>query len=489
MSRFVDTYEQAIEFLFGRINYERVTGIAFSSDDQKLVRMRRLLEQIGNPHEGLKVIHVAGTKGKGSTSAMAAAILTASGYKTGLYTSPHVSAFEERMMVDGNPPSPTQFVDLVNRLIEPIERMDQATEGPGPTYFELATALAWLYFRDCEADLAVLEVGLGGRLDATNLCDPHVSVITNISRDHTNILGSSPAEIAGEKAGIVKTGIPVISGVGPGPAADVVEAVCRQHQSALYRLGGEIFWRPSRNYESTGPASTTSKNLTSRSTYSTNLTQRRAIDVETPWGKWSGLQVPLRGDHQSDNAALAVAAATFLRKVGVRLPDSAVEAGLSGVRWPARIEVLGTRPTVVVDAAHNWASTRALLGALDQDFSAASRRILVFAATRDKDVAGMLRLLLPRFDSVVLTQYQANPRGVPIDELAALVEATATRSCHAAAEPASAWSLASHLAASDDLICVTGSFFIASELRELILDCQDGGTNKIERPDADTVCS
>jgi dihydrofolate synthase/folylpolyglutamate synthase len=392
------------------------------------------------------------------------------------------------MVVDGKPPSPTQFVDLVNRVIEPIERMDGASEGPGPTYFELATALAWLYFRDCGADLAVLEVGLGGRLDATNVCDPHVSVITNISRDHTNILGSSPAEIAGEKAGIVKAGIPVISGVGPGPAADVVEAVCRRHQSALYRLGGEILWRQCQNDESTRPVSTDSTNLTSVSTDLSTLTLGRAIDVETPWGKWSGLKVPLRGDHQADNAALAVAAATFLRKVGVALPDSTVGAGLSAVCWPARIEVLRTRPTVVVDAAHNWASTRALLRALDQDFSAASRRILVFAATRDKDVAGMSRLLLPRFDSVVLTQYQSNPRGVPVDELAALVQATATRSCHVAADPASAWSLASHLATCDDLICVTGSFFIASELRELILDRQGGGA-KIERPDVDAVCS
>jgi dihydrofolate synthase/folylpolyglutamate synthase len=488
MSRFVRTYEQAIQFLFGRINYERVTGIAFSSDDQKLVRMRRLLQQIGNPHEGLKVVHVAGTKGKGSTSVMAAAILTAAGYQTGLYTSPHVSAFEERMVVDGKPPSAAQFVDLVNRLIEPIEHMDRDSDGPGPTYFELATALAWLYFRDSGADLAVLEVGLGGRLDATNVCDPHVVVITNISRDHTNILGSSPAEIAGEKAGIVKTGIPVISGVAPGPAADVVQAICRRHQSPLHRLGSEIFWRPCQNDESTGSVSTGSTNLTPVSTNSTNLTQGRAIDVETPWGKWPGLKVPLRGDHQADNAALAVAAATLLRQFGPRVPDSAVYAGLSGVRWPARIEVLGTRPTIVVDAAHNWASTRALLGALDQDFSAASRRILVFAATRDKDVAGMLRLLLPRFDSVVLTQYQSNPRGVPIDELAALVQATATRSCHVGADPASAWRLALHLATCEDLICVTGSFFIASELRELILDFPGGGA-KIERSDIDAVCS
>jgi len=474
MSRFVHTYEQAIEFLFGRINYERVTGIAFSSDDRKLARMQRLLEQIGNPHEGMKVVHVAGTKGKGSTSAMAAAILTAAGHKTGLFTSPHISAFEERMVVNGTPPAPTHFVDLVNRLIEPIERMDQATDGPGPTYFELATALAWLYFRDCETDLAVLEVGLGGRLDATNVCDPRVCVITNISRDHTNVLGNSTADIAREKAGIVKPGVPVLSGVTGAPAADVVEAVCRQLESPLYRLGREISWRPH-------PDDDSSRAL------SGDVGAHR-IDVETPWGKWPGLTVALRGVHQADNAALAVAATTLLPEKGVRVLEQAVVAGLASVRWPARIEVLASQPTVVVDAAHNWASTEALLLTLDQDFATASRRILIFAATREKDVGGMLRLLLPRFDSVVLTQYQTNPRGVPINELADFMQATSARDCHIATDAASAWRLASHLATADDLICVTGSFFIAAELRELILD-RHAGASESEQPNSRAVCS
>jgi dihydrofolate synthase/folylpolyglutamate synthase len=474
MSHVIHTYEQAIEFLFGRINYERVTGIAFSSDDRKLTRMVRLLDQIGNPHQGLKVVHVAGTKGKGSTSAMVAAMLTAAGHKTGLFTSPHVSAFEERLVVDGTPPSPAHLVDLLNRLIEPIERLDRGSEGPGPTYFELATALAWLYFRDCGAQLAVLEVGLGGRLDATNVCDPHVCVITNISRDHTNVLGSSLAEIAREKAGIVKAGVPVISGVGPGPAGAVVESVCCQNASPLYRLGHEVTWRPRRNEDAEIRVGSD--------------VARALIDIETPWGKWLGLTVPLRGDHQADNATLALAATTLLRQRGVSVPDAAVAAGLSSVRWPARIEVLSTRPTIVVDAAHNWASTQALVGTLERDFPTAARRILVFAATRDKDVAGMLRLLLPRFDSVVLTQYQTNPRAVPIDELAALVSATASQPCHTAPDPASAWRLASHLATPDDLICATGSFFIAAELRELILDLK-AETTQSERRDANTVRS
>jgi dihydrofolate synthase/folylpolyglutamate synthase len=457
--RLIHTYEQAIEFLFGRINYERVTGIAFASDDRKLSRMRRLLEQIGDPHKGLRVAHVAGTKGKGSTSAMAAAMLTASGLKTGLYTSPHLSAFEERMAVDGTRPSPEHVVDLVNRLIEPIERLDRGSDGPGPTYFELATAMAWLYFRDCEADIAVLEVGLGGRLDATNVCDPHVTVITNISRDHTNVLGTTIPEIAREKAGIIKAGVPVISGVASGVAAEVVEAVARDHQSPIYRLGHEVSW------QAHGQADR-------------HLSGRRPIDVETPWGKWTDLPIALHGSHQADNAALAVAAVTLLRASGVPVSDTAIATGLSNLQWPARIEVLGTRPLIVVDAAHNWAATGALVSTLDEEFSSASRRVLVFGTTRDKDVTGMLRLLLPKFDSVILTQYQTNPRGMPIGELADLVQAVASRPCHVAADAASAWRLASNLASSDDLICVTGSFFIAAELRELILDSQAQGVDR-----------
>ena len=164
------TYDEAIEFIFGRINYERVAGLAYSADDGKLERMRRLLDLLGHPEERLPVVHIAGTKGKGSTSVMTAGILSAAGYRTGLFTSPHVSVFEERMVVNGQRPTPEHLVDLINRLLEPVETMDAAAAGGGPTYFELATALAWLYFLDQRAEVAVLEVGLGGRLDATNVC-------------------------------------------------------------------------------------------------------------------------------------------------------------------------------------------------------------------------------------------------------------------------------------------------------------------------------
>jgi len=459
MSRFLRTYEQAIEFLFGRINYERLSDGAYSAGDLKLERMRQLLASIGHPQERLPVVHIAGTKGKGSTSVMTAEILSAAGYRTGLFTSPHVSAFEERMVVDGSRPTPEHLVDLVNRLIEPVDEMDHGSTDGGPTYFELATALAWLYFLDRGAEIAVLEVGLGGRLDATNVCHPLVTVITNISRDHTNILGSTIAQIAREKAGIVKTGVPLVSGVAPGAAGDVIQEVCRSQQSALYRLGEEIRWHPEL---ADFPLATPDATATAAPW---------PIEVQTPWAPLRRIPVPLRGTHQGDNTALSVAAVDLVAQSGLPVPADAVPAGLAKVRWPARIEIVGVDPIVVVDAAHNWAATAALVRTLDTQFSA-RRRLLLFATTRDKDVGGMLRLLLPQFDTVILTQYQTNPRCVPVHELAALVQATSERASHVAADPASAWRLARHLASASDLICVTGSFFIAAELRELILDDQ-----------------
>jgi dihydrofolate synthase / folylpolyglutamate synthase len=295
-------------------------------------------------------------------------------------------------------------------------------------------------------------------LDATNICHPLVSVITNISRDHTNVLGSSPAQIAGEKAGIIKPGIPLISGVAPGPAGDVVESACRLHASPLFRLGVEIEWRPSQNDGHAGaPDRCAAPPL--------------AIDVKTPWGHSEGVPVPLIGAHQGANAALAVATANLLAAQSLKIPASAIHDGMAAVRWPARIEVVADAPVVVVDAAHNWASTEALVDTLDAYFPG-RRRILVFAATKDKDVSGLLRLLVPRFDTVILTQYQSNPRAVPAAELAALVQATSLRACHVAPDAAAAWEIARKLAAPEDLVCVTGSFFIATEIRALLLGGQ-----------------
>lgn len=442
----LETYEQAIEFLFGRINYERATSDSYSSADFKLDRMRRLLERIGSPHERMPAVHVAGTKGKGSTCAMLASVLTAAGLRTGLYISPHITAFEERMTVDGVQPSPERLVELVNRIRPVVEEMDRLPGQMQPTYFELATALAWMSFDDARCDVVVLEVGLGGRLDCTNLCRPAVTVVTNVSRDHTQILGSTVRLIAREKAGIIKPGVPVVTGVTHPDAIDVVRETAERNHAPLWRLPQEV--EVLRRDVAAG---------------------RAVIDVRTPRATHVNLPVLLVGEHQATNAALAVGVVDLLRQQGWNISEDALREGLSRVSWPARVEVVGRQPTVIVDAAHNWESAKALVRAVDTELPA-RRRILVFAATKDKDVAGVLRLVVPAFDTVIFTRYVDNPRGVPAQELRSLLAAMSDRPAHLAEDPATAWKLARRLAEPDDLIVVTGSFFLVAELRELILE-------------------
>ncbi len=448
----VDSYEQALEVLFRRINYERVHGDRYSERDFKLDRMRQLLSLLGNPQIGVPTVHIAGTKGKGSTAVLVAEILRAAGYRVGLFTSPHIDAFEERMQVNRLPPTQREMVELVNAILPPLEEMDRSPGDVAPTYFELATALAWLHFRRQQADFVVLETGLGGRLDATNVCVPDVTVITNISRDHMHLLGGTLKQIAAEKAGIIKPKIPCISGATAPEAHAVIERVCRQQQSPLYCFERDIQVR---------------SDVSSIS--DSGVPADRSIDVATPFRAHQKLPITLAGDHQSVNAALAVAVADTLTQSGRNVSAAAINKGLSGVKWPLRMEVVKRQPTVIVDAAHNWASMAALLDALDAGF-ASEQKTLIFATTQDKDVQGMLRLAAPRFNTLIFTQYLNNPRALPIDELLRRWQSISLAPAHTANDPASAWGLAAHLSGPRDLVCATGSFFIAAEMREVILD-------------------
>ncbi len=443
----LSTYQQALEFLYNRINYERVQSSAYSAGDFKLNRMRGLLETIGNPQDRIPAVHIAGTKGKGSTAVMIASILQAAGYRVGLFTSPHISKFEERMTVNGIQPSETEIVDLVNELLEPVGHLDQELGGMSPTYFEITTAMAWQFFAQQQADIVVLEVGLGGRLDATNVCKPEVCVITSISRDHTHLLGSEIHQIAREKAGIIKTGVPVISGVVNSPAQEVIAEVCQQRDAPLSQLDRDFEYRHVRNADS--------------------RTIGGRITVQGPRQNFADLPLPLIGEHQAHNAALAVTAIEELAARGWNIDLAAIRFGLEQVQWPARIEVVGHDPLVIIDAAHNWASISALIQTLDEHFPEKSR-IAIFAATRDKDVQGMLRQLLPRFDTIILTCYQSNPRSVPVEQLFAMTRTVSDRHVHVALDPETAWKMARELAGPDDLICITGSFFIAAEVRQLL---------------------
>ncbi len=454
----IETYDAAIAFLYGRINYERVDSQAYSTSDFKLDRMRSLLALLGNPQDRIPAVHVAGTKGKGSTCSMIAAVLAAAGRRVGLYISPHISVFEERMTVNGKSPSPQQLVELVNRLIPAVTEMDGMPGQMQPTYFELATAIAWLYFLDCGVELAVLETGLGGRLDSTNICNPKVCVITNVSRDHTHILGSTVRQIAWEKAGIIKSGVPLICGVSHPDALGLIEQICLERNAPLILLGRDVHVSNQRVAQ------------VQDADFVSGIARSHAnvrIDVQTGDFHWHSVPVALRGAHQVANTAMAMAALGQLRQQGEEISDQAISQGLTRVDWPARVEVVSIRPIVVIDAAHNWESARALLETLRTDFSP-RRRILIFAATRDKDVAGLLRLLVPNFETVIFTKYQDNPRSVPPDELRSMIHSMSNRPVHVVETPLAAWQFARQLAGADDLIAITGSFFLVAELRDRV---------------------
>ncbi len=457
--------EAALQFLNRRIDYERGWTLSYRTRELKLARMQELLARIGDPHNGMPIVHVAGTKGKGSTSAMIAAVLSAAGHRTGLFTSPHLERIEERLAIDGQPCSPDQFVRLLDRLMPAIEAMDRQGAGgnppePGPTYFEITTAMACLHFAECGVRAAVLEVGLGGRLDSTNVCQPQVSVITSISFDHTKQLGDTLESIAKEKAGIIKRGVPVVSGVAdPGPRG-VIRQTCRRRGCRLTELGVDF------DFQYTPP---------------------RGLDGSPGWGSidfhnpgaddpvdYANVALGLLGSHQGANAAVAMATVAELQRAGWEIPEAAIRAGLAGLVWPARVELIARRPAVVIDAAHNVASVTALIRVLDESFSA-RRRVLIFATTQEKDIRGMLAELLGQFDHVILTRYLDNPRAVPVEELAAAASALTDREFGICAGPAEAWDEARRLAAPEDLICVTGSFFTAAQLRREVLTRPYGG--------------
>ncbi len=444
----IESYEQALDFWYARINYEQ-RGMPADVRELKLDRMRSLLDRLDNPQDRLRIVHVAGSKGKGSTAAMLASILTRAGRRTGLFTSPHLTCVEERCQIDGLAVSEAELTTLM-RALEPHVRALEAAGSP-PTFFEIVTALGYLHFARQEVDPAVIEVGLGGRFDSTNVCDPMVSIITSISYDHTQQLGNTLASIAREKAGIIKPGRPVVSGVQAAEARQVIEEVASRCQAPLRQLGRDIHYRYS-------PGRVTAQEWV-----------RPRVAVRTHQRQWENLELALLGEHQAANAALAVACVEQLRTLGMVVADGAVAEGLKGVYWPGRVEVLSRRPMVVLDSAHNTASVQALVETLRSTFPPA-RRTLVFACSRDKDLAGMLSILTPHFEQACFTRYTTSARGAPPEELADLWRQAGGGPCQVLAEPLAAWEASRAAAGLDDLLCVTGSVFLAGELRPVLVE-------------------
>ena len=449
---------EAVDFLFGRIDYERALAVPYRKREFKLDRMRSLLALLDNPERGLSIVHVAGTKGKGSTAAMLSSVLVAAGYRVGLFTSPHLHRVEERMAIDGQPCTGDELVELVELIRPAVAEMDRVAAlsneqssnagdddyDSGPTYFEITTAMGLLLFARRGVDMAILEVGLGGRLDSTNVCQPLVAAITSISFDHTRQLGNSLASIAREKAGIVKTGVPVVSGVVTAESRDVIRAVCRERNAPLIEVGRDFSYQ----YIPSSGA------------------QERGMDYKSKTAAYRALRLGLIGRHQAANAAVALAIIDQLRKQNWCICEEAVRHGLANARCRGRVEIVRQRPLTVIDTAHNPASIEALLDALDE-YPISGRRILLFAATEEKDIERMLTALSKRFDRAIFTKYQENPRGVDPRKLADIWEGICAAPCFVEPLPQNAWQQASREATPDDLICVTGSFYIVSELYEI----------------------
>jgi len=432
-------FPSAVDYILSFADYERMPRSAVVFD---LRRIEQLLARLGNPQNAAKSVHIAGTKGKGSTAAMIASILAQSGYRIGLYTSPHLLSIQERIQVGGRPISESEFAKLTKLIKPEVEAVNAKGEFGELTTFEILTALAFAFFRDKGVDYQVLETGLGGRLDATNVVKPEVCVITSISYDHMDVLGDTLAQIAGEKAGIIKAGSIVVSAPQLQEAMTVLEEVCRQREVKLVRVGSDVAW------------------------------QRKSFRPEGQSFQLRGLRdeykltLPLPGEHQLENAAVAVATAEALAELGANITGETIARGIASVNWPGRLQILRRQPWVIVDGAHNGDSIRKLVMALKQYF-AFDKAIVVFGASSDKNIAGMVAELVSFPDCIIVTQSK-HPRAVAVERL---TEEFSRQGVifEVSADVESAMERALSIARPEDLVCAAGSLFLVAEVMAYML--------------------
>jgi dihydrofolate synthase/folylpolyglutamate synthase len=437
-------YRQAIDSLLTLVDHERALPLLPRQRRiYDLSRMEAFLEQLGNPQLAARTVHVAGTKGKGSTSALCDAVLCAAGYRTGFYSSPHLHSFCERIRRDTQPIAKAKFAGLVEQLWPHQEWVKEHTDLGPVTLFEFMTGMAFQCFAQDLVDFQSIEVGLGGRLDATNVVRPDVCVITAISLDHTAILGDSVDKIAAEKAGIVKPGAPVVIAPQVPEARKVILSVCQERSAYPIQVGVDITWKG-------GPSTIEGQSFTVRG----RLGEYR-------------LTMPLLGAYQLENAATAVAALEVLQEQGHSITDEAIVKGFSAVSWPCRMEVLSRSPLVVADGAHNAHSMASLLESLPRYFSY-QRLILVTGFSRDKSVGDMVRLLA-KCSPVVFGTRSRHPRSVPTGNLVEQFRAQGVAQVIETSTVAEAVAQARMLAQPGDLILGTGSLFVAAEVREAML--------------------
>lgn len=445
-------YQEALDYLYSFVDHSLTRNFRNAPEQFDLGRMHTLMRLLGDPHHRYPVIHIAGTKGKGSTGAMIASALDAAGLKTGFYTSPHLQDYCERIQVNLQNLSHAGFVQLVETIKPFVAQVERITT------FEITTALAFLQFARERVDVAVVEVGLGGRLDATNVVKPLVSVITSLSMDHMNVLGDTLAKIAAEKAGIIKPGRPVVSSPQLLEARQVLEQVAAERNAPLTTVGKDVLFAPQ------------SHTLNGQSLLVWRADEQAMVDQyiesggQTPW-EAVRLRIPLLGYHQVQNAATAYTALQIARREGLPVSESAIRDGFNRVRWPGRFEILQRQPLLVVDSAHNRDSALKLRLALD-DYLPGKAVILIFGASEDKDIEGMFDELMPRVRQVIATQ-SVHPRAVESDRLVELAHRYGVPA-HACVPVEKAVESALDLAIRGEAAVVaTGSLFIAAAVRDV----------------------
>jgi len=436
------SYKQAVKYLFEKTDYEKQERLRYNVTTFSLARMEKLMSLLGKPHTKIPTVHIAGTKGKGSTATMLARMLEYNGYTVGLYTSPHVVHLHERIAVNSEMIGESEMLGLLNRVHGPVEKM--SSKNDAPTFFEIMTALAFMHFADVGVDIAVIETGLGGRLDSTNVIRPEVVGITSLSIDHQQQLGSSIDSIAREKAGVFKEGVPVVT--------------VPQHPEAMHVLKSEA--------ASLGaPLSITGKDIDFSYRFETSREYgpHTRICFATTTSKFEHLRVPLVGKHQAINCGLALALLDRLKSSGYEIDNERAMEGLSKVSLPGRMEMICEDPRIMIDAAHNAASIEMLIHAIGQNIPYDSM-VVIFGCNSDKDIRGMLSQLQYGADKVIFTRSTSPKAAVP-EELAEMYEEICGKMCQTAASLGEALLLAKSAVGKEDLICITGSFYLIGEAK------------------------
>ena len=435
----IRTYRSALRYLRGLTNFEENPRYRYDAKRFNLDRMKKILAALDQPQRQMRVVHIAGTKGKGSTATMVACMLQGCGYKVGLYTSPHLLSVCERMSINGTRPTEQAFTRTLSRVVHAARKAYTKTNPP--TYFEIITAVAFCWFADQQADVAVIEAGMGGRLDSTNVVKPEVCGITSISRDHTDHLGGSLSSIAAEKAGIIKRGVPVVSAPQKPEVTEVLTEAAQKLDAPLLFPGENSQF--SYRFES-----------------SRELGPHTRLSLTTPRSKFEHLHVPLPGEHQAINCSVALSMMDALKTRGFDIDDQRAIEGLANVRMSGRMEMVNDEPRVLVDGAHNASSVEALMRAIGQNVPYDSM-IVIFACNKDKDISGMLRHIQLGADKVIFTTANT-PKSAEPEDLLARFQEKCGKMAQAASSLREAMEIATSAITREDLVCITGSFHIVT---------------------------